>query len=69
MAGPGITAEQKQVLTETVEKAVKSKEWAEILKQRGWEDFYLAGAPFETFLKEEQTRVGDVLKSIGLVKS
>jgi putative tricarboxylic transport membrane protein len=69
MAGPGITAEQKKTLTDTVEKVVKSKEWAEILKQRGWEDFYLAGAPFETFLKEEQVRVGDVLRSIGLVKS
>jgi putative tricarboxylic transport membrane protein len=52
-----------------IDKLVKSKEWAEILKQRGWEDFYLAGAPFEAFLKEEQARVGDVLKSIGLVKS
>jgi putative tricarboxylic transport membrane protein len=69
MAGPGITAEQKKTLTDTVEKVVKSKEWAEILKQRGWEDFYLAGAPFETFLKDEQVRVGDVLRSIGLVKS
>ncbi|WP_414475875.1 Bug family tripartite tricarboxylate transporter substrate binding protein [Microvirga sp. M2] len=69
MAGPGITADQKQALTGTVDKLVKSKEWAEILKQRGWEDFYLAGAPFADFLKEEQVRVGDVLKSVGLVKS
>ncbi|MBM1174422.1 Bug family tripartite tricarboxylate transporter substrate binding protein [Microvirga arabica] len=69
MAGPDITAEQKKTLTETVEKVVKSKEWAEILKQRGWEDFYLAGEPFQAFLKEEQVRVGDVLKSVGLVKS
>lgn len=68
MAGPDITAEQKKTLTETVEKVVKSKEWAEILKQRGWEDFYLAGEPFQAFLKEEQVRVGDVLKSVGLVK-
>ncbi|WP_425293860.1 Bug family tripartite tricarboxylate transporter substrate binding protein [Microvirga pakistanensis] len=69
MAGPGITAEQKKALTDTVEKVVKSKEWAEILKQRGWEDFYLAGEPFEAFLKEEQVRVGDVLRSVGLAKS
>ncbi len=69
VAGPDITAEQKKSLTETVEKVVKSKEWAEILKQRGWEDFYLAGEPFSAFLKEEQVRVGDVLKSVGLVKS
>jgi putative tricarboxylic transport membrane protein len=69
VAGPDITAEQKKTLTDTVEKVVKSKEWAEILKQRGWEDFYLAGEPFTAFLKEEQVRVGDVLRSIGLVKS
>ncbi len=69
MAGPGITADQKKALTESIEKLVKSKEWAEILKQRGWEDFYLAGEPFTAFLKEEQSRVGDVLRSVGLVKS
>ena len=40
---PGITPEQSKTLTDTVEKLVKSKEWAETLKQRGWEDFYLAG--------------------------
>jgi putative tricarboxylic transport membrane protein len=69
VAGPDITAEQKKSLTETVEKVIKSKEWAEILKQRGWEDFYLSGDAFTAFLKEEQVRVGDVLKSVGLVKS
>jgi len=69
MAPPSISADQRKAHADTVDKLVKSKEWAEILKQRGWEDFYLAGAPFEAFLKEEQARVGDILKSIGLVKS
>lgn len=69
MAAPDITAEQRKTLTDMIEKTVKSKEWAEILKARGWEDYYLAGEPFKTFLKEEQGRVGDVLKSVGLVKS
>src|SRR5215208_5278700 len=50
VAPPAITADQRKAHAETVDKLVKSKEWAEILKQRGWEDFYLAGAPFETFL-------------------
>jgi putative tricarboxylic transport membrane protein len=69
MAGPDITAEQRKTLTDTIEKVVKSKEWAEILKARGWEDYYLAGEPFKAFVKEEQSRVGDILKSVGLVKS
>jgi tripartite-type tricarboxylate transporter receptor subunit TctC len=32
-------------------------------------DYYLAGEPFAAFLKEEQARVGEVLRSVGLVKS
>jgi putative tricarboxylic transport membrane protein len=69
MGAPGITAEQKKALTDTMEKMVKSKEWAELLKSRGWDDYYLAGDAFTTFLTEEQGRVGEVLRSVGLVKS
>lgn len=69
MAGPGITADQRKALTDTMHKLVKSKEWTETLKQKGWDDYYLAGEPFGAFLKDEQARVGEVLKSVGLVKS
>ena len=68
MGAPGITAEQRKGLTDTFEKMVKSKEWAELLKARGWDDYYLSGEPFTTFLKEEQVRVAEVLRSVGLVK-
>lgn len=68
MAAPGISADQKRELTGIFEKMVKSKEWAEVLKARGWDDYYLSGEPFVAFLKEEQARVSDVLRSIGLVK-
>ena len=69
MGAPGIGAEQRKTLTETFEKMAKSKEWAEVLKSRGWDDYFLAGEPFTAFLKEEQGRVGEVLRSVGLVKS
>jgi putative tricarboxylic transport membrane protein len=69
MGAPGISPEQKKALADTMEKMVKSKEWTEILKSRGWDDYYLAGDAFTTFLKEEQGRVGEVLRSVGLVKS
>ena len=68
MGAPGITAEQRKALTDTFDKMVKSKEWADLLKARGWDDYYLTGQPFNTFLKEETVRVGDVLRSVGLVK-
>jgi putative tricarboxylic transport membrane protein len=69
VAPPGITPDQRKALTDAVDKMAKSKEWAEILKQKGWDDAYLSGDQFAAFLKQEQTRVTDVLKSVGLVKS
>src|SRR5262249_35832390 len=66
---PGITTEQTEGLSEAIDKMVKSPAWQEVLKQKGWDDAYLAGDAFADFLKKENVRVTDVLKSIGLVKS
>jgi len=38
------------------------------LKQKGWDDAYLAGEAFAAFLKTEQTRVADILKAAAIVK-
>src|SRR5215204_5307417 len=65
---PGINDEQKKALTEVVDKMVKSNAWKEILKQKGWDDAYMAGDGFAKFLANEQTRVADVMKTVGLVK-
>jgi putative tricarboxylic transport membrane protein len=69
VAPPGISAEQKKTLSDLVDKMVKSAEWKEVLKQKGWDDAYLSGDAFADFLKKEQTRVEAVLRSVGLVKS
>jgi putative tricarboxylic transport membrane protein len=69
MAPPGITAEQKQALTDLMQKMVRSPAWAEVLKQKRWDDAFLAGDDFAAFVKKENARVQDVLKSVGLVKS
>ena len=68
VAPPGITDAQKKALVDTIEKMVKSESWKTVLKQKGWDDAYLAADDFAAFLKEEQTRVAAVLKSVGLVK-
>lgn len=68
VAPPGLNDGQRKTLLDAMDKMAKSKEWAEILKARGWDDAYLAGDAFAAFLKEENARVTDVLKSVGLVK-
>ncbi|MGO4738496.1 Bug family tripartite tricarboxylate transporter substrate binding protein [Bosea sp. 2KB_26] len=68
MAAPGINAQQKAQLTKLFDTMVASGEWKALLKARGWDDYYLAGEPFAAFLRKEQVRVGDILRTIGLVK-
>ncbi|NIX76957.1 tripartite tricarboxylate transporter substrate-binding protein [Microvirga terricola] len=68
VAAPGISADQKKALSETIDKLAKSKEWAEILKQKGWDDAYLSGDAFAKFLAEDTNRTKEVLTSVGLVK-
>ncbi|MBY0363317.1 MAG: tripartite tricarboxylate transporter substrate binding protein [Phreatobacter sp.] len=68
-AAPGISAAQRAGLAEVVEKMAKSKAWADQLAAKGWQDTYLAGDAFESFLKEEITRVSGVLRQLGLVSA
>lgn len=68
VAPPGLSDAQKKGLTDAIDKMAKSKEWAEILKARGWDDAYLPGAEFEAFLKAEEARVAKVMKDVGLMK-
>jgi putative tricarboxylic transport membrane protein len=68
VAAPGISDAHKKALGELVEKLVKSAAWKDVLKQKGWDDAYLPADGFTKFLDAEQKRVGDVLKSVGLVK-
>ena len=69
VAAPGLSAEDKKKLADAVDKTVKSDAWKEILKQKGWDDAYMPADEFAKFLSTEQARVGDIMKSIGLVKS
>jgi putative tricarboxylic transport membrane protein len=67
-AGPGLTPEQQQQISGLVEKTVKSPQWAEVLKARGWSNYYAPAPEFAAFLASEQTRVQEILKSLGLAK-
>ena len=68
VAPPGLSAEQTKTLVEVVEKMSKSKEWQEILKARGWDDAFLGGDAFGTFLKGEIERVSRTMTEVGMVK-
>lgn len=68
VAAPGITKAQKDELTKTVEKAVKSKEWQATLKKNEWSDYYLAGDAYSAYIDSEMKRLGGVLGGMDLGK-
>jgi putative tricarboxylic transport membrane protein len=67
-APPGLTPAQRQAYLDLTDKVVKSQAWKEILKTNGWNDEYLAGDAFKTYIETETKRVTDILTQLGLVK-
>jgi putative tricarboxylic transport membrane protein len=68
MAPPGLSAPQRQALLDAVDRMVKSPQWRATLAKNDWVDFYLPGEAFGAYLRAEESRVTDILKSIGLAK-
>lgn len=68
MAPPELGPADRQKLASVIDAMVKSEQWKKQLAERNWLDNYLAGPEFEAYLAEENKRVTEILKSVGLVK-
>jgi putative tricarboxylic transport membrane protein len=68
VGAPGITKAQKDDLLKAIETTVKSKGWQDTLKKQEWDDFYLAGEPFNAFIDSEMKRLSGVLGGLDLGK-
>lgn len=67
MAPPEISDEGRQCLITLVQQMRDSEEWQATLAQYGWQDYFLAGDEYGTFLTEERDRVTTILQELGLV--
>ncbi|MER7112709.1 Bug family tripartite tricarboxylate transporter substrate binding protein [Streptomyces sp. NPDC000229] len=66
VAPPGLSAAERDKLIGLVTGLHDSKQWRDSLKKNGWDDAFLAGDEFGTFLDEQNERVDSVLKELGL---
>ena len=66
-AAPGITPDQRKALTAMVQKAVKSKAWAEAMERNGWTDAWLAGPAFDEFVEREFASLRATMVKAGMV--
>jgi putative tricarboxylic transport membrane protein len=67
MTHPGMGADAKRDLVDLVTRAHDTPDWKDVLTKQGWDDTFLTGTAFDTFLAEEETRVRTVLREIGLI--
>jgi putative tricarboxylic transport membrane protein len=67
-APPDISDADKATLVATVEKMVGSATWQGILEQKGWQNTFLAGADFETYLQGQVEQTTAVLKGLGIAQ-
>lgn len=67
VAPAGLRDADKAAAVQLVEKLHKSQQWRDALNKNGWDDQFIAGDDFATFLDEEQKRVQGVLRDLGLV--
>jgi putative tricarboxylic transport membrane protein len=67
VAPGGISDTDKATLVTAVQKMHDSDAWKAQMDKNGWDDAFLAGDDFATFLKDEMSGVSGVLKSLGLV--
>jgi putative tricarboxylic transport membrane protein len=65
---PGISAEQRKSLIESVVKATEHASWKDALKRNEWGAFLLTGDEFGRFVETESVRLGATLKELGVAK-
>lgn len=65
---PGMSPGGREKMIAMLDKMHDARAWKETLQKQGWDDAYLSGDRFASFLKEENTRVTQVLKDVGLLK-
>jgi len=65
-AAPNVSDADLAKLSAAFDEMVKSDKWQELLKARGWADYYLPADEFASFLTEESQRIEGILTSVGL---
>ena len=67
-AAPGLSDADKADVVATIETMAKSDAWKAMLAQKGWQDSFLAGDAFATYLSGQVEATTAVLKELGIAQ-
>ncbi|MFB9908918.1 Bug family tripartite tricarboxylate transporter substrate binding protein [Allokutzneria oryzae] len=68
VARPGLSEDAKKRLVDAVTKMHSSAAWKQTLKAKDWDDAFLTGPEFDSYIESEDAAARKVLREIGLVK-
>jgi putative tricarboxylic transport membrane protein len=66
VAPPELSEDQTGCLVAMIEEMHATQAWQDVLAKYDWQDFFLAGEEFGTYLGEERDRVTPILEDLGL---
>ena len=67
VAPPGLDAGEQQELIDIVTEMVATEQWQSAVDRNRWEESFLTGDEFGSFLRTEQQRVATILADLGLI--
>jgi putative tricarboxylic transport membrane protein len=65
-AHPSLSEAELDKLSDLFDKMAKSPTWQKMLVDRGWNDLYLKRKEYAAFMRDEEARVGAILKDLGM---
>ena len=69
VAGPDVDDEIRACMVQMLDRMRQSDAWQQVLTKYGWQDYFLAGPEFGTFLQSERDRITVVLADLGLIEA
>ncbi len=68
LAAPGAPDDNYNQWIDRFTQLSQSDAWKKVLADKGWDDYFLAGADFGAFIASETERQGQILRDAGLVQ-
>ena len=66
-AAPGLPEDQLAAYQDAIAKMYDTPEWEEVRARNGWVNIHNSGDDFRTFLEEQETVIGDLMKKLGFL--
>jgi putative tricarboxylic transport membrane protein len=66
-AAPGLPDDKLAMYQDAIAQMYDTAEWEDVRARNGWVNIHNSGGDFQTFLEEQETVIGDLMKKLGFL--